>query len=142
MSSAKLRGLETGKMLQFYMQTARELVRAVPLNRPSAYFVKDTLQDIAYGAQAIGRSNTHDVELRDTVWMTRDVEDPGISLAHELAHVLADTGKHSPDPRNLMHESTSPGHDALTKEQCELITATGSRNGLLAPAAGTAAGAQ
>ncbi len=57
--------------------------------------------------------------------------DLGIVVAHELAHVLMDSGAHDNTPGNLMAESTMPQNTQLTAAQCESITATGQRHGLL-----------
>jgi hypothetical protein len=65
------------------------------------------------------------------VWIIHGARDPGIALAHELAHVLMDSGEHDNTPGNLMAEETTPDNTWLTAAQCARITATGSRNGLL-----------
>lgn len=63
--------------------------------------------------------------------MTAATRDPGVALAHELAHVLMDSGEHSEEEGNLMHEETSPRNVSLSAPQCERLRETGSRNGLL-----------
>ena len=52
-------------------------------------------------------------------------------VAHELAHVLMDSGEHDNRAGNLMAESTSPQNTQLTAAQCERLGTTGQRNGLL-----------
>lgn len=112
--------------------TARELARALPLGRPTAYFVADTRQRPAFDAEAIGRANSRTrPELADTIWFTRAARDPGIALAHELVHVLTDSGEHSDEDGNLMREETAPGNVHLSAGQCARLRAVGSANGLL-----------
>jgi hypothetical protein len=116
----------------FYTPTSRELARALLLGKPTVYFVTDTRQRPAFDAEAIGRGNSRTrPELRDTVWITRGARDPGIVLAHELAHVLMDSGEHSQAPGNLMREDTTPGNTVLSADQCARLRDTGSANGLL-----------
>jgi hypothetical protein len=113
---------------------ARELARALPLERPTVYFVADTRQRPAFDAEAIGRANSRSrPELTDTVWMTRATRDPGIALAHELVHVLMDSGEHSEEDENLMREETAPRNVRLNAAQCARLRATGSAHGLLRP---------
>ena len=114
--------------------TARELARTLRPQAPAVYFVDDTRQDPAYDAEAIGRSNSRTrPELADTVWITRATRDPGIALAHELAHVLMDSGEHLDEPGNLMRDETAPENTRLSEAQCVRLRVTGSANGLLSP---------
>ncbi len=116
----------------FHTPVSRELARRVPLPRPAVYFVADTRQRPAFDAEAVGRGNSRTrPELTDTVWMTRSTRNLGIALAHELVHVLLDSGEHSRAPGNLMREDTAPGHDALDAEQCDRLRAVGTAHGLL-----------
>jgi len=116
----------------FYTPTSRELARALPLGKPTVYFVTDTRQRPAFDAEAIGRGNSRTrPELRDTVWVTRVARDPGIVLAHELAHVLMDSGEHSQAPGNLMREDTAPENTRLSEAQCARLREAGTVNGLL-----------
>jgi hypothetical protein len=116
----------------FHSSDSRELARAVPLPRPAIYFVADTRQRPAFDAEAIGRGNSRSrPELADTVWITRGTRDPGIAIAHELAHVLMDSGAHSVAAGNLMREDTAPGNTRLSDTQCAQLRTTGSANGLL-----------
>jgi len=118
----------------FQTATAREFVRALPLDKPAIYFVAGTRQRPAFDAEAIGRGNSRTrPELADTVWVTHDTRDLGIALAHELAHVLMDSGEHSDEPGNLMREDTAPGSTRLSDGQCAKLRGTGSANGLLKP---------
>jgi hypothetical protein len=112
--------------------TSRELARTLRLKTPAVYFVDGTRQDPAFEAEAIGRGNSRSrPELRDTVWITHAARDPGIVLAHELAHVLMDSGEHSEEPGNLMRDETTPENTRLSGAQCARLRETGKANGLL-----------
>lgn len=120
------------RYLDFYTPLSRELASTVPLAKPAIYFVAGTRQRPAFDAEAIGRGNSRSrPELRDTVWVTREARDLGLVLAHELAHVLMDSGEHTPEPGNLMREDTAPGHTRLSEAQCARLRETGAANGLL-----------
>ena len=116
----------------FHTPTSRELARHLRPGTPAIYFVDGTRQDPAFDAEAIGRGNSRSrPELRDTVWVVRGARDLEVVLAHELAHVLMDSGEHSQEPGNLMREETAPGNLRLTRSQCAKLRATGLSNGLL-----------
>jgi hypothetical protein len=118
----------------FHSSTSRELARSVPLRKPAVYFVAGTRQRPAFDAEAIGRGNSRTrPELAGTVWVTRAARDLGIALAHELAHVLMDSGEHSEEPGNLMRDETAPGNVRLSAAQCAQLRETGTANGLLSP---------
>jgi hypothetical protein len=120
------------RFLDYATPTARELARALPLARPTVYFVADTRQRPAFDAEAIGRANSRTrPELADTVWFTRATRDPGIALAHELVHVLMNSGEHSDEEGNLMREDTAPENVRLTPAQCARLRSVGAVNGLL-----------
>ena len=117
-----------------YFETprSRELARALALPKPTLYFTAGTPQTPASDAEAIGRGNSRTrPELADTVWIARGARDLGIVVAHELAHVLMDSGAHDHSPGNLMAESTTPQNTQLSNAQCARIRATGTRNSLL-----------
>lgn len=121
----------------FHERIATALVQRLRLPTPTVYFVADTLQVNAYDAEAFGKANTATrPALRYTVWFTEDTRDPGIALAHELAHVLMDSGAHVDASGNLMRADTTPSSTRLTPEQCERIIEQGTENGLLAAAPG------
>lgn len=121
------------RYLDFSTPAARELARRYPVARPAIYLVRDTRSRPAFDAEAIGRGNSRSrPEIADTVWMTVATRDAGTALAHELAHVLMDSGEHSGEPGNLMRDQTAPGHTALSAAQCARLRDTGSANGLLA----------
>ena len=122
------------RFLDFHTPASRELARALPLGKPAIYFVAGTLQRPAFEAEAIGRGNSRSrPELTDTVWIMRGARDLGIVLAHELAHVLMNSGEHVAEQGNLMREDTAPGNTRLSNAQCALLRDTGSANGLLRP---------
>jgi hypothetical protein len=127
-----LRGQE--KFRYFLRPTADELVRDLPLPKPTVYFLRVTLHADGFEAEAIGRSNSGRwLRLVHTVWVTEEIRDPGIGLAHELAHILMDSGEHVDWPRNLMRAETSPENVELTHEQCRQLVRAGLDNGLLTP---------
>ena len=65
--------------------------------------------------------------------MARGARDLGIVVAHQLAHVLMDSGEQSDEPENLMREDTAPGNTWLSAPQCARIRETATANGLLRP---------
>ena len=118
----------------FLTSVSRQLAATLRLAKPTVYFVAGTRQRPAFDAEAIGRGNSRTrPELADTVWVTRGTRDLGIALAHELTHVLMDSGEHSGEPGNLMREDTAPGNTRLSDAQCAQLRGTGSANGLLKP---------
>lgn len=113
-------------------RTSRELAREAGVPRPALFFVADTLHRPAFDAEAVGRANSRSrPEMADTVWVTAGTRDLPIVIAHELAHVLADSGGHSEEPGNLMREQTTPANTRLTSGQCHAIVATAEANGLI-----------
>jgi len=118
----------------FHTPTSRELARRLQPRAPAVYFVDGTRQRPAFDAEAIGRGNSRTrPELADSVWIVHDARDPALALAHELAHVLMDSGEHSEEPGNLMRDQTAPGNTQLSAAQCARLRDTGLANGLLAP---------
>ena len=118
--------------MDFSTPVARELASAYPVARPAVYLVRETRRRPAFDAEAIGRGNSRATpEIADTVWMTAAARDPGIVFAHELAHVLMDSGEHSAEERNLMREDTSPRNRSLSAAQCARLGEKGKANGLL-----------
>ena len=69
--------------------------------------------------------------MANTVWVTAGARDLPVAIAHELAHVLADSGAHSDAPANLMRDETAPRNVRLSDAQCQAILETGAANGLL-----------
>jgi len=119
-------------IMDFTTPAARELARAHPVARPTLYLVRDTKSRPAFDAEAIGRGNSRTrPEIADTVWMTAGTRDPGVALAHELAHVLMDSGEHSDEAGNLMRGETSQKSTKLSAAQCARLVDKGKANGLL-----------
>jgi hypothetical protein len=117
-----------------YLSTpvSRALVRRVRPAKPAVFFVRDSRHVPVFDAEAFGSGNSATrPELAYTVWITAYIRDLPIALAHELAHVLMDSGEHSIEPGNLMRDETAPGNTFLTPAQCARMTETGERNGLL-----------
>lgn len=116
----------------FDTATAMALMRTAAIATPAVWFMRDTLQQPAFDAQAIGRSNLGGrAPLLNTVWMTSQLEQPGVALAHELYHIIANTGGHVPEPDNLMHSHTSAAGTRLTDWQCERLLKVGGAFGLV-----------
>jgi hypothetical protein len=133
---AELYGLAGGDPQFRYLSTraSRELVRRMQPAKPAVFFVRDTRHQPVYDAEAFGRGNTASrPELAGTVWITAHIRDLPIALAHELAHVLMDSGEHADAPDNLMREDTAPTTTVLTATQCERIARRGTENGWLQP---------
>ncbi len=117
-----------------YLSTpiSREFARRSGLRKPVIFFVDDTRQRPAFDAEAIGRGNAKSrPEMADTVWITAAIRDLPVALAHELVHVLTDSGDHSDATDNLMRDDTAPGNTHLSPEQCGRIVATGQAHGLI-----------
>ena len=113
---------------------SRDLAKRLALPKPAVLFVADTLQKPAFDAEAIGRSNGRTrPEMADTVWIVSGARDLPVVIAHELAHVLADSGVHSDEAQNLMRDETRLTSTRLTPAQCNAILITASANGLLQP---------
>ena len=116
----------------FSTPLARELVRLHPVAKPTIYLVRDTPNFRAYEAEAFGRANSPTrPELADTIWVAAGARDLGIVFAHELAHVLMDSGDHSDEPGNLMSGESSPANTTLSVTQCTRLRETARSNGLL-----------
>jgi len=113
---------------------SRELAQRLGLPRPAVFFIAETLQHPAFDAEAVGRGNSRSrPEMADTVWVVSGVRDLPVVIAHELVHVLSDSGAHSTELGNLMRDETSPGSTGLSPAQCTKLVATASANGLLRP---------
>ena len=111
---------------------SRDLARRANLGRPALFFVAGTRHRPAFDAEAIGRANSRTrPEMADTVWITAGTRDLPIVIAHELVHVLVDSGEHSDEPANLMREDTAPDNARLTTNQCRAIVTRAEANGLL-----------
>lgn len=111
-----LRDLETG--------SARTLISALNNNNTEfkpikIFYARDTRMHTPFDGEAFGRGNTRRRPwLQDSVWLMNGIEDTGIALAHELFHVLSNSGEHIQIDDNLMQTRTSPGNTALDPQQC------------------------
>ena len=136
LASAELRELEGGEpeLRELFTPAARRLVRRLQPAKPAVFFVRDTRNRPAFEGEAFGRGNTKTrPELAGTVWLTEKSRDLPVALAHELAHVLMDSGAHPEEPGNLMREDTAPGNTRLSPAQCEQMRRNGTANGWLEP---------
>lgn len=133
LARAELRVLEGPRAYHFYFTpVSRELVRSSEVSKPSVFFVEDTRNRPAFDAEAIGLANaTSRPELANTVWVAYGARDLPYALAHELVHVLSDSGEHSGEPGNLMRAETSAQNTRLSDAQCRRLRAHGEANGLL-----------
>jgi hypothetical protein len=133
LSRAELRVVEAPRRFHgYFTPVSRELLARLPVDKPALFFVDDTRNDPAFDAEAIGRANAATrPELADTVWVAHGARDLPQTLAHELVHLLSDSGAHSQAPGNLMLPETSPRNTRLDPEQCERLRARGRANGLL-----------
>lgn len=131
--AAELRQFAAPPRFRYYQTpVSRELARLAPVPRPAIYFVEDTLNRPAFDAEAIGRANSGNrPELADTIWVAAGTRDLHVALAHELFHVLEDSGAHSDETNNLMRSETAPENTRLTDSQCAQMRAAAERNGLL-----------
>ena len=119
-----LRDLSTG--------SARTLLEAAGAERLTVVLARDTRMLAAFTGEAFGLGNTRRRPwLTNSVWLMLDVDDPGIALAHEVYHVLANSGVHVEGVANLMQARTRPDSTELTAEQCDLARETGTTNSLL-----------
>jgi len=137
LARAQLHVVQAPRRFQVYATpVSRELLHRLPVRKPAIFFVDDTLNDPPFDAEAIGRANAASrPELADTVWVAHGARDLPQALAHELVHLLSDSGAHSDAPENLMRAETSPRNTRLTRAQCEAMRSRGAENGLLTVAA-------
>lgn len=112
--------------------SAYTLLGAEPQKVMTVVLANDTRMLDAYEAEAFGLGNTRTRPwLRNSVWLTRTISHPGNALAHELYHVLANDGRHSDEPGNLMHARTSTQNVDLTDAQCQRMVMFASQHGLI-----------
>jgi subtilisin family serine protease len=134
-SAVRLYRIEAPRRLSYFNdRNATALVSKLEIPRPAVFFLRDTLQQIAFDAEAIGHSNSRSrPSLVDTIWMTEAVGHSGVALAHELFHVLADSGSHSEDPENLMYADALGVNTRLNEGQCMQMKRIGTAFGHLKP---------
>lgn len=96
------------------------------------FFVRDTRNTPEFAAEAFGLGNTRTrPELTHSIWITRTAPDLNTTIAHEMFHVLANSGDHTRDASNLMSESTAHGGHRLTPHQCDSLHKEARKNNLL-----------
>jgi len=124
-------------LLDLSTGSARSLLEATAARQPVprhtvVVFARDTHMQAAYLGEAFGLGNTRRRPwLANSVWLMHDVDDAGIALAHELFHVLANSGTHAEGQPNLMQAYTRPESTGLSVEQCQQAQSFGEANGLL-----------
>jgi hypothetical protein len=119
-----LRELSTG--------SARTLLEATATTDTTVIFARDTRMQEAFSGEAFGPGNTRSRPwLANSVWLMPDIKDAGIALAHELFHVIANSGEHIEGSGNLMQSRTHAESLTLSPEQCERARVTGVTNRLL-----------
>jgi hypothetical protein len=119
-----LRDLSTG--------SARTLLEATATTDTTVVLARNTLMQEAFTGEAFGLGNTRTRPwLANSVWLMPDIEDAGIGLAHELFHVIANSGEHIEGSGNLMQSRTDTKSLKLSPEQCERAQVTGVGNRLL-----------
>lgn len=113
-------------------RTLMEVLRRTGQNRRlTLVFARDTTMATQFDGEAFGRANTRNRPwLQDSVWLTNVVTDEGLALAHEMFHVLANSGDHVDNPKNLMSEHTSGDNTALFPGQCRLAREKAQSNSL------------
>lgn len=134
-SSDYLRDLETG--------TARTLMEAVRLSgfnrRLTIVLARDTRMSMPFEAEAFGRGNTRNRPwLTDSVWLTlalqdHPLQDLQIALAHEIFHVLANSGDHSTTEGSLMLARTTGTNITLSIDECRQARQRALELGLVEP---------
>ena len=113
-----LKDLDTGTA-----HTVLEAFRASNPNENNILLLlsRNNRMQIDFEAQAFGEANTASRPwLRDTLWLTHGARDVPIAIAHELMHVLTNSGEHAPSPQNLMSANTDATGTSLTPAQCAL----------------------
>ena len=133
LAGAELRLVAAPRRFHFlFTPVSAELLRRIEVPKPAVFFVEDTHNRPAFDAEAIGLENSASrPELANTVWVAHGARDLAQALAHELVHVLSDSGEHAQAPGNLMRPETSPENTRLTDSQCERLRLRGEENGLL-----------
>ena len=133
LARAELKLIDAPREFHFYSTpVSTRLLRSMEVARPAVFFVDDTKNEPAFDAEAVGRANAAlRPELADTFWIAHGARDLPLALAHELVHLLSDSGEHSNEPGNLMLPETSPANTRLSPAQCERLRARGTANSLL-----------
>ncbi|MGB5705669.1 MAG: S8/S53 family peptidase [Arenicellales bacterium] len=113
-----LQDLETGSAYTI-LQEFRALL---PESRGvEILFARESRMEVVFEAEAFGPGNTATRPwLQDSVWIAYGSRDLPVTIAHELFHVLSNTGGHAPSPQNLMSAESSLENTELTPAQCSL----------------------
>ena len=121
------------RLLDFDAATSHTLVNQTNIPKPILFMMRDTLRDPAYEGEAFGKANSRYREwLQNTIWVIASITDPDVGIAHELLHVLSDSGEHVSEQGNLMQANTRRGEIYLKPTQCQRARQTALANGLLA----------
>lgn len=111
---------------------SRHLDETLIKNAATIYFAADTDMQIQFDAQAFGKDNTSNRPwMRNTLWLTSVTPDAGIAVAHELFHILVNSGQHSKEAGNLMQNTTHPDNIRLSVTQCMEAITTATESGLI-----------
>jgi len=87
-------------------------------------FARDSKMQVPFEAEAFGEGNTRSRRwLMNSLWVTYGARDLGITLAHELFHILSNDGRHTTEQGNLMTAETSGDNVALSEAQCNAARA-------------------
>lgn len=109
-------------MLDFHSLSAKTLIDMAGHDGLNVFMVRDTRRLEAFGGEAFGKRNTRRMPwLENTSWLISGQRDNGIILAHEIFHILTDSGAHTKQPGNLMNANTHPDNIHLSSDQCKLL---------------------
>ncbi len=98
----------------------RKLSSVITFGTPTIYFANDTNMQVKFDAEAFGMANTTTRPwMQNTVWISENSKDSNNALAHELFHVITNSGHHSDLAGNLMLSTTEPNNTRLSTEQCQ-----------------------
>lgn len=101
------------------------------------FFARDTNMLQPYDANAFGMGNTRNRPwMTNSLWLTQalrtdEYDDTHLALAHELFHIVVNSGEHTKEPGNLMQVRTDANNVQLTPAQCATAVETGLANQLL-----------
>ena len=127
-NSGHLANLSPGSALQLY----RRLDSKLHPESATVYLATDTDMQVKFDAEAFGLANTKNRPwMKNSLWISVTTKDTGHALAHELYHVLANSGRHTDEPGNLMRDRTALDNVTLTQEQCQQAIETATTNALL-----------
>lgn len=127
-ASGYLENLSPGAALTISQHLNNQLTS----NTATVFFAADTDMQIKFDAEAFGEGNTNSRPwMRNTLWVTAATPEPGHAVAHEIFHILTNSGQHSVEKNNLMQNSTSPRNTVLQPEQCQMAITTATENRLI-----------